>query len=341
MSTRIPSLDGLRALAILLVLVSHFSNPSNVSHRLYSILEWYGNAGVRFFFVISGFLITTLLLREREKAGTINLKQFYVRRAYRILPAAYLYMIVITAIFYATFSLKDIVVAFTYTTAYAHYRPYVLTHLWSLSVEEQFYLLWPAIIAFNTVLARRVALYTIVITPMLRLVMFTAGFGESRLLPMSVDALAAGCWLAQLQPILMNYRSFFTWRGFGIIWALTLSIPLLGSTGHTRIYQSVCLPMFDIGIVFCIQNAILARHRVLNAAVPVWIGMVSYSLYLWHMPFSDPDVRSWYTTFPTNLALALLAAVVSYYAVERPVLRLRDRRSQPRSLQAGPYPESI
>ncbi|HSB75071.1 MAG TPA: hypothetical protein VLC12_05430, partial [Terriglobales bacterium] len=90
------------------------------------------------------------------------------------------------------------------------------------------------------------------------------------------------------------------------------------------------LTVFNLAMVLCIQNSIVAPPRVLNTAVVVWIGALSYSLYLWQMPFSDPDVRSWATTFPQNLVLALLAAVISFYLVEQPALRIRARRARPR-----------
>jgi peptidoglycan/LPS O-acetylase OafA/YrhL len=95
-----------------------------------------------------------------------------------------------------------------------------------------------------------------------------------------------------------------------------------------QIIHVSALTLFNIGIVLCIQNAITVRSRVLNNPMLVWIGSLSYSLYLWQMLFANPDVQSWATTFPQNFVLTLLAAVVSFYAIERPVLRLRERRAK-------------
>src|SRR5205807_9098473 len=91
LSGRIASLDGLRAVSILLVLLGHAAMSDGAPHIL-SPLSHIGNIGVRFFFVISGFLITTLLLKEQAKTGTISLKQFYLRRTLRIFPAAYFFI---------------------------------------------------------------------------------------------------------------------------------------------------------------------------------------------------------------------------------------------------------
>src|SRR5262249_451846 len=127
---RIASLDGLRALSISLVLLGHLAGTQGFPIHAPHLLARYADAAVRVFFVISGFLITTLLIREREKTGTISLKKFYWRRAVRIFPAAYFYMIVVSIAFHATLAWKDIAVAFTYMTSYSLLRPWVLGHLW-------------------------------------------------------------------------------------------------------------------------------------------------------------------------------------------------------------------
>lgn len=336
-AARIPSLDGLRALAIGLVLLCHFTDYPDLARPARMMLDRYGHAGVRIFFVLSGFLITTLLLQERKRLGRIDVKKFYVRRAYRILPVAYLYMIFVTAVFFSALTAKDIAVAFSYSTAYVNDRPYVLTHLWSLSVEEQFYLVWPAIVVISVVLARWVAVGVVVGAPIIRLVMLTAHLGQSRLLPMSADALAIGCLLALLQPQLIHIP-FFKRQSGRAIWILVLAIPALAAGGRT--YQCVLIPIFDLAVALGIQSAITAKYSLLNAAIPVWIGRVSYSLYLWHMPFSELSRRVWYTRFPVNVVLSFLVAATSYYVVEQPILRFRDRKRQSQSLLPHPPMES-
>lgn len=310
-SSRIPSLDGLRAVAISVVLCTHFS-------RNWHLPALYPNFGVRIFFVLSGFLITTLLIRERQNTGAVNLKTFYIRRAFRIFPAAYLYMIVVAILFRSSLSLTDNLYAFTYLSAYQRQHAVVLSHLWSLSVEEQFYLAWPAIMAASTRAGARAALAVVTLVPVVRFVLISTGTSSSPLFPSSPDALAMGCLLALAQPLLQHYRSFFRWRGFWCVWIITFALPIVGSFHSGRLYQCVVLPVLHLGIALCIQNAMVVGYRILNAFLPVWIGTLSYSLYLWHMPF-------YYVAFPANIALALLVAIISYYAVERPALRFRER----------------
>ena len=132
-SSRIPSLDGLRALSISFVLIGHFAFSSGFPIQRSWLTDIYAHYGVRIFFVISGFLITTLLIEERKKTGKIDLKQFYIRRAYRIFPAAYFYLLVVTVVFYSSLSFKYLAAAYTYMTSYAIHSPWILRHLWSLS----------------------------------------------------------------------------------------------------------------------------------------------------------------------------------------------------------------
>jgi len=289
---------------------------------------------VRLFFVISGFLIPTLLINERAKTGAINLKQFYVRRAYRILAPAYAYLAVVAVLFYQSLTVRELVVAATYLTSYAANIPWVLGHLWSLSVEEHFYLAWPIVMACKAVSARFFAFAAIAFALVFRYGVSKLGFytASMQFFPSVADSLAAGCLLGLYRPQLEKHRFFFTWRGFLLIWGLTLAIPILRQYSDVlkfwplpEMVQVSAITIFHLGAVLCIQNAITARSRLLNTPILVWIGRLSYSLYLWQMPFTNPGTPSWFTTFPQNLVFTILAAAISFYAVEQPILRLRGR----------------
>src|SRR6267378_2769496 len=140
----IPALDGIRAIAVFLVILYHLSIQR-------ALLVFPGPLGVLIFFVLSGFLITWLLIKEEEKYGSISLKGFYRRRALRIFPAFYVFWIVAVASRLVAHG-RDVpwsqaISAFFYVSNYLHAifhpTPDYMIHTWSLSAEEQFYLLWP------------------------------------------------------------------------------------------------------------------------------------------------------------------------------------------------------
>ncbi|HEX4001243.1 MAG TPA: acyltransferase [Candidatus Acidoferrales bacterium] len=334
-------MDGLRAASILIVLITHATYSNGAPVRPNWIADTYAHFGVGIFFILSGFLITTLLLREQKNTGTVDLKQFYIRRAYRILPVAYLFLVVMALIYHATMSAGDFVWAATYLSSYAPHTPWVLNHLWSLSVEEQFYLLWPLAVVLGPKAQRRFAWATILISPVCRYAFTKADFidGVLRYFPSVADFVATGCLLALYQPQVQKYRDFFKWKGFPLIWAATVLVPALGylvmrdpqsfGLGHLpEAFGYSATTIFNFGVALCIQNAILTQPRILNWRPVVWLGALSYSLYIWQMPFFNPNVHSWMTAFPMNIALALCAAVVSFYGFEQPFLRLRARRER-------------
>ena len=111
-----------------------------------SFLAPYAFTGVQVFFVISGYLITTLLLAEHAQTSTINLSQFYIRRAYRILPAAAVFMLFAFVAYWHELRWYDIATMLLYVSNFDPERPWMVSHLWSLSVEEQFYFLWPTVL---------------------------------------------------------------------------------------------------------------------------------------------------------------------------------------------------
>jgi peptidoglycan/LPS O-acetylase OafA/YrhL len=331
MSKRIPSLDGLRALSIGMVLLGHLDGTQHFPRALYHITH-FANFGVRVFFVISGYLITHLLLKEHGKSGRIHLGEFYRRRAFRILPPACLYMIVVIVAYGHAFSWQNIVIGFAYLTSYfIGTTPWPLGHLWSLSVEEQFYLLWPLALAIAFASRMRIALYAVLAAPLLRVAFYLVGWRDiGYYFPTVADAIAAGCLLAIAWPWLRRFDRYLlspaaaTAAAF-FAGAIAL-IPELGGPGlPNRIYYTVGLTVMHLAIAVCIYNAVSNQWRWLNSKAMVWIGTISYSLYLWQQPFLNRnDLVHWWTAFPQNLVLAILFAAGSYYLVEQPFLRLRD-----------------
>lgn len=353
---RIPSLDGLRAVSIVLVLVSHAAATAGAPGWLErSPTGWLGNVGVRFFFIISGFLITTLLLRDIERHGRIRIREFFKRRAWRILPAAYAYIAIMWALHVAGIidlryhlgsrqqvesAIPDLLHAITFTANYAHDYNWYFNHLWSLSVEEQFYILWPFTLLFLGVRGGLVAVAsTVVVVPLIRLSMLWYGNGPeialSREFQAVADTLAAGCLLALLHNHLKASKvanwlsgwpgvplgSMLVAMGYGIA---LYSRPTAYVLGQTLANAGICLMIHH---TVCHPNAWLGR--LLHTPIAVGIGTLSYSLYLWQEPFLFFFSKTWATTYPQNIGLAVMAALASYYLVERPALKMKDRVAGP------------
>lgn len=320
---RIPSLDGLRAISIGLVFCGHLYGtnhyPRNSSTR---VLSEYAHFGVQVFFVISGFLITLLLLREHDRTGQINLRQFYINRTLRIFPAAFAY---ITVMAFLAYPLGYLRYAYTYMMCYAGQgRPWVLGHLWSLSVEEQFYLLWPVIMAFAFQWRRRAGIAVLLAAPVARLLFWKLGMHDiDEYFPAVADSLACGCLLACVRPELRNKAPLLTkLYVFLPLSVITLASPLL--TLRVREYMLLGgLPSALIAL--CMFAAIERADRLLNNRLTSVIGIGSYSLYLWQQPFLNRHSERWWTAFPTNICLTLLCAYASYVVVEQPFLRLKAR----------------
>jgi len=334
---RIASLDGLRAISIGLVLIGHLSGtryfplPKSVGD-FFSLAE----VGVIIFFVISGYLITTLLLQEVATTGRIHLLKFYFRRTLRIFPPYYTLILVLLLLRWwqlIPLSNHDVLHAVTYTSNYFAPQGWYLGHTWSLAVEEQFYLLWPAALLWlGKRRAMLIAASLLLICPTVRVFsLFNLWHRpDSAAFEMVADSLACGCLLAlwrehlHQQPVyqrLLNSRLFLL---------LPVTMLLVSGLHHsTKIYYSLGLSFINIGAAICVDWCITWHDgkvgRWLNARGLVLIGVLSYSLYLWQQVFLNRTASTIITTFPLNLALTLLAAMVSYYWIEAPTLRLRQR----------------
>lgn len=335
---RIASLDGLRAISIVLVLFGHLvgTNGFPVPYGIGNFFQL-GSLGVRVFFVISGFLITGLLLREIDASGRIDLVRFYFRRTLRIFPPYYAFLALVllaAATGLLTLHPGDFVHAVTYTSNYHPERSWYVGHTWSLAVEEQFYLLWPALLAL---LGRRRGLWlaavVVALGPVIRLAAWefvpSIRVGMGHRFEIVADSIAAGCLLAGLDVWLRRrhtYRRLLTSRLFVLVPIAVLAIGAL--QGRPRLI-GVFATVANVGIALCIHRAVLHPGdrigRLLNSPPFVWVGLTSYSLYLWQQLFLNRASSAWPSEFPVSLALAVAAGTLSYYAIERPTLRYRVR----------------
>jgi peptidoglycan/LPS O-acetylase OafA/YrhL len=341
MRKHIPSLDGLRGIAIALVLISHLSGARYFFSA--KTLAWVGdvgNLGVRLFFVISGFLITRLLLAEIETNQRISLKAFYIRRVLRIFPAFYVFIacaVVLAGLGFATLDRSDLLHAVTYTMNYhANYSEnFSLRHLWSLSVEEQFYLLWPLTLALlMPSKAMRALVAVILVVPVLRVVLYTLTPGYDQIADTGFegvcDALATGCLLAMAMPRLSRME-WFNRLVLGPLFPVLFAAILLANKqrDHPKFFWLLCVPFMNVALALTVlryvQAPTLPLARLLNRQPLVAIGVFSYSLYLWQQLFliQFRPVTSMLVVFPINILMAAACAAISYRFVEKPFLRLK------------------
>ena len=350
--TRIPSLDGLRAVSILLVIFAHAASthgaPAFFDRPMFTSL---GNVGVRFFFIISGFLITALLLRDFDRYGNIRLKTFYGRRTLRILPAAFFYIATMWVLYLAgildlrfhlesrtqaSTAIPDLIHALTFTANYQHDYNWYYNHLWSLSVEEQFYILWPFVLFFFGV---RRGLWSVaavmILAPVVRLLMYRYGGGPeialSREFQAVADALGTGC----LTALLHNRLSHTVWAAHLRKPHTVVVAAALIALGYGAVYVArplayiVGQTLANVGIAILLQHLVRAPEgwagRLMNTRLLSSIGVLSYSLYLWQQPFLNFHSTNWVSAFPQNIVFAVAAALASYTFVERPFLILKDR----------------
>jgi len=197
---RVPTMDGFRAIAIILVVLHHTSYTLG-STALSNFFIFAPHLGVDFSFVVSGFLITLLLLREKQRFGKISLKQFYLRRSLRLLPALAVYLVAIfllTLITHARIPAIDWATACTFMVCFkTHDVAWVLGHLWTASVEEHFYIVWPLLFYFfQPRRAMLLAVGYLCATPLLRAFLFTS-FGNQMDVdfasPTQMSNIAVGC----------------------------------------------------------------------------------------------------------------------------------------------------
>lgn len=335
---RIPSLDGLRAISITLVVLSHWVTWDRVPPLL---LESYGKLGVHVFFILSGYLITNLLLREYDRTSTINLRDFYVRRAFRIFPAAFVFLAIVIVLFWHQMRWYHVAAALFYVANMDDSRPWIFGHLWSLSIEEQFYLLWPFAVKKWQRHKTAILLVVFLAAPVCRALLYAFKVQSGFLLgslPLRADQLAIGCLLAIFAPRLPKISGYLA---LVMVFAVIV-IPWFAasSAARTLFMLFVLRPLLHVSLAGCVLHVIQVPYRALNWPPVAWLGKISYSVYLWQELF--------YPNSPLKLGYAgllatLACACLSYYLVEQPMLRLREVLAQKNTAvdrSSSPLPDS-
>ncbi len=346
-----PALDGVRGIAIIVVMIFH--------------LEWIINAigpyvkggflGVDIFFVLSGFLITSILLVEYERTSMLSLKNFYVRRSLRLMPALWLFIIcfyIFGPHMLPGFNEKvqegpyDFVYALTYTMNWVSATDSVtnlnLNHTWSLSIEEQFYILWSLILfkSFSEKRSRKTIFFLtvglIMALGISRAVRAALG-SNTRILYYStdtrIDSLLVGCATSMI----------FIWglipqKRLKTIWfKVLLWVSIIASVICVATFSHVDVALFIYGLpVFTLSNAVIIYwlvttegtllHKLLENRFLGWIGKISYGLYLWHFFLYDYAKNTFadrFTQVFVGITMAFTISALSYYLLEQPFLRLK------------------
>jgi peptidoglycan/LPS O-acetylase OafA/YrhL len=349
-----PALDGIRALAIALVVGFHtLGFPAG------------GFLGVDLFFVLSGFLITTLLLEEHREHGRISLRGFYRRRALRLLPALF----VLLGVFLALAVLEALVrggsvdkAVFGVVAGVGYFSNFVMTlepdtmampnelrHLWSLAIEEQFYVVWPLVLVVLLRARVRLALAVLagglVLTAAQQVRLYVDGANWERIgfgTDTRTMSVLVGCLLAVLLATGARPRVEAIVRRIGPL-ALAGFVALVLVDPERKLFLGPLL-LFGISSALLIVCALDGRSlvaRALSLRPFVFLGRISYALYLWHIPIYITLRLGQYAEWmdALGLALALLCATASYYLVELPFLRRKHRR-RPAETRA-PVPETV
>ena len=364
MSRNIPALDGFRAISICLVIAGHifdanFAGKAYTEKTYTQAILGNGSLGVTIFFVISGYLITTLLLREFDRLGNISLRHFYIRRAFRILPPYYVYLLVVCAVAmlgYLPITRLQAGSAFLFLWDYLpQVKTWSLEHLWSLSVEEQFYVLWPLSLLLclrkSRRAARRLALICIVLAPIGRVgTYFTHSYYSSQLyfmLHTRIDSLMFGCLaaLAEGHPSFESiYRRMARYRYLMIVFIFGLS-PVLGHRFGARYVYVLGYSLEGLFIaasmLWLIRNPDTLFGRLLNQSSVKQIGVMSYSLYIWQTIFLHSENHSVLGHFPINVVSVFVCAALSYRCVELPSLALRERLFSLRKVSMPPQMAAV
>jgi peptidoglycan/LPS O-acetylase OafA/YrhL len=349
---KLPGLGGLRGIAAGLVVIHHFSGSAIRT----------GNLGVEIFFVLSGFLITTLLLRESDKTGTVSLLGFYKRRSRRIFPAFYVFWAVTVTLAALRHRLPEsgaLIATALYFTNY--YQSLVnpesgfIVHSWSLAVEEQFYLFWPLLFkslrtnirylsaAVLTLVAIAIVWRASVVLLRADMVWYTYNAFECRM-----DQLLGGCLLAIALHLRWCSRFFSAmcrspWLLLATIGGLGLSV-LAGADGRWRNGIGFPIEAF-LSAILMVQVMWFSSEpwlRWMNSRVADYFANISYPLYLWHAAAgSAAKAILPGQSVIVGTALAVGVATLSYYFVERRFTTRRDRRAlplRPGRFQAAPVP---
>ncbi len=341
----VPSLDGVRALAVIAVIGEHSGLPFFGG----------GDVGVDIFFVLSGFLITTLILEEQQRFGRLDVKRFWIRRLIRLTPPLLVMVALVTAARFAfrvdtQVAGEEAAYAATYSTnlrtvfagGYGDRGVLYFGHTWSLAIEEQFYLLWPLLLMWATSFSRRRMLQIIGLAyPLIalagRIIAVWSGHPDLMQFPLfrfeGFGIGLAAAFYVRSRPAAVRSRVFNPRRG--VVALAILLVEVFGGEHWRYRFGAVPFVDFDVlvtgALILCILSSESRLRELFSLRPVVYVGKLSYSLYLWHYPVFAYLSRDRFPAVPLPLlaaakfGCAALAALGSYRFIERSLEPLRNR----------------
>lgn len=342
--TYIKGLNAIRAFSIILVVLNHMDvfqsllTPEMVDLRLAPMIS--GNFGVQVFFVLSGFLISHILLHERSQTGSINLKNFFIRRFLRLVPPLLVFFLLLgiaisqgylshtsDSVLYAVFYIYNFVPRELYS--------FEMGHFWSLGVEEQFYLFWP----FTLTIVKRVNLLVIFLCLLILLcsilTLITHRFSLDQVYFISRWFIPASCpiLIGCLGAVFNHYNRQYLQKLLSFNW---LIIPLIFVMYSFSLYAPIALiplgiSVRSVAILLFILKIYHSQQRkwvqALEFAPLSYIGIISYGIYVYQGFFLRTGGGSdvWFQLFPVNILFTLVIAVISYELIEKQALKLKQK----------------
>ncbi len=340
----IKGLDALRAASISFVLLNHlgidvlFFENQYLKNNFFSLFS--GETGVKFFFVLSGFLITRILWTQFEVAGKIDLKKFFIRRLLRLAPPLIIFYFLVFVLMISkqiVFDLDGVLYAFFYLYNYVpllHYRS-ELAHIWSLSVEEQFYLIWPFLILIFSkykvliILTLVFILGSILATFFLPEFVFRAHLRPKRWFLPAGGFIAIGAVIALIQEkndekLLQLFRKQkLPLVLFVSCYLSTLIVPIY----LIEVFSFLQAIGFAILILWVFYNQNSKLVGLMEIKPIVYVGKISYGIYVFQGLFllTGPGSELKFQQFPFNIILTIGFAVLSYHFLEKPILKYKSR----------------
>lgn len=347
---RLDSLDGWRTISVALVVANHVVRYSSIGvlDSRSAVFDSYGHLGVQIFFVISGFVICRGLEKELAGSGRVSIAAFYVRRCFRILPPLFAYLAAITALSLSglvDYQVPAVLRAVTFTCNIWHgCGGYVANHLWSLSVEEQFYLVFPVLLISLGYNRKRALAIAVCGFPFLLLALNAFKLNGPATYLSDFLCIAAGIACAEYEQEIRNIcRRFPGWVPLASFVALLLLVTVIGADRWSTMARYFLVPnLIAVSLMATISRP-SAVNQLLSAHWITAIGKSSYTLYLWQQLATAPFSGAGYFFYSLTVTGCVGLSCLSFFYLERPLIGIGARlsaRVRGRTVMISPVPKA-